>query len=202
MRTITTKNNAPISIDDRIMIGVYPSPGVPEGTVVKLGLVRSDTLVEIKEGTENIQGADAAVTQKRDPTLAIRTKDCAPICFGDGKKIGIAHVGWQGFSLGLAEKTLGYFDPAELTVFVGPFLHAFEIQKDQCYEALMKKPGTEKYIREDADGRLIFHFQEALASVLPETALFDTRDTSVDLSLPSHRRDKEAAGFLTTVRFA
>ncbi len=200
MNTITSKNGKIFSVGNTLKIGIYPYPGIADESLRVLDLARGAELVEIHSGDESLKDTDAAVCDNRTLSLAIRTRDCAPICFSDGEKIAIAHIGWQGYALGLLEKTLAHFDPKEVTVYVGPFLHSFEIQKDFCYDALMQKAGAGEHIREDG-GKIMFDFQNAIAALLPEHAVFDTRDTGADLSLPSHRRDKESKGFMTVVQF-
>ncbi len=200
MNTVTTQNNIPLRIAGIMQVAIYPHPVMPMPAPLILDLARKDTLIVIATGEESVVDTDAAVTTNKDITLAIRTRDCAPICFSDGKKIGIAHVGWQGYALGLTEKTLGYFDLENLVVYVGPFLNSFEIKKDFCYDALMAKPETVSYI-DEVGGTLTFRFKDALASILPENTFFDTRTTWTDPTLPSHRREKESIGFLTTVSF-
>ena len=196
-----SQNGIPFTLGNTLSVGIYPFPSAPSGEVFVLDLERADKLVVIASGEELLENVDAAVTARHDATLAIRTRDCAPICFGDGKRIGIAHIGWQGFSMGLVEKTLQYFNPETLVVYVGPFMHSFEIQKDFCYDALIKKAGAAAHIVE-YDGKLVFEFQKAIAELLPENTLFDTRNTFTDPDLPSYRRDKDSKGFLTTVSFA
>ena len=181
-------------------VGVYPYPENSKENIKILGLIKEAHLVEIHTGNEAVEHTDAAVCFNSDYSIGIRTRDCAPICFSDGEKIAIAHIGWQGFSLGLIEKTLAYFDPEKVSIYVGPFLHRFEIKKDYCYEALIKKAGTEQFIHQK-DGTLMFEFQAAIANLLPKQTIFDTRDTFTDMTLPSHRRDKESKGFLTAVSF-
>ena len=202
MIRITSQNAMPLTISDTLTVGIYPFPGIQAENLFVLDLARKADLAIVATGEESLENCDAAVTLVREFSLGIRTRDCAPICLGDGRRIGIAHVGWQGYSLGLIEKILPYFDPEKVSIYVGPFLNAFEIKRDFCYDALMAKPGAAEHVREDETGKLIFHFKDAIAALLPETAVFDTRDTLTDLSLPSNRRDPESKGFLTTVRFA
>ena len=200
MNTITFENNSPFTISDTIKIGIYPYPGIKGDDLKILDLAKEADLVEIHTGNESLENKDAAVCFDKNFSIGMRTRDCAPVCLGDGKKIAIAHVGWQGFSLGLLEKTLQYFNPETVVIYVGPFLHSFEIKKDFCYEALIKKMGGEKHIHEE-DGKIIFEFQQAIAEILPKQTIFDTRDTFTDMTLPSNRRDKDSKGFLTTVNF-
>lgn len=201
MDAFRIKDNFPTVIGNTIQVTVYPAQEHSENNLCVLGLVREAGLIEIETGTESLSGFDAAITDNKELGLGITTKDCAPICIGDGRKIAIAHVGWQGFSLGLTEKVMQGFSPEDAVIYVGPFLHEFEIRKDFCYEALILKPGTEKFIREK-DGKLMFYFKEALQSILPPQTIFDERNTYTDPILPSRRRDKNMKNFLTTLRFA
>lgn len=191
-----------MNILGQINVETHLYPGIEKENLFVLDLARASDLVVIITGEESLENVDAAVTTRRDATLGIRTRDCAPICFGDGTRIGIAHVGWQGYSLGLVEKTLQYFNKDTLVVYVGPFLHSFEIKKDFCYDQLMQKSESAEWITEKEDGTLTFEFKKAVASLLPDDTVFDERDTGTDMSLPSHRRDKDSKGFLTTVSFA
>ncbi len=141
---------------------------------------------------------DALVTENKKVALGIRTADCAPICFADGRQVGIAHVGWRGLCLGLIEKMLAEFDLTKLEVYVGPHLHVFEIQKDACYDAIEAK-FRERFFTEE-EGFVTFHFKEAIASLLPTTTLFDVRSTGTDMNLPSHRRNKTSTRLITVVQ--
>jgi copper oxidase (laccase) domain-containing protein len=200
VNTLTSQNNISFKISDKMKIGIYPYPSVEETNLKVLDLARAGDLVEIHDGNESLENIDAAVCFNKSFSIGMRTRDCAPVCFSDGEKIATAHIGWQGFSLGLLEKTLAYFDSKNVVIYVGPFLNSFEIKRDFCYDALIKKLGGEKHMREE-NGKLIFEFQKAIAEILPEQTIFDTRDTFSDMTLPSNRRDKDSKGFLTTVSF-
>lgn len=183
----------------RVAISIVPRKGDVPGVVIPT-LVHGSTIMTVATGKEDLQECDAIITENRSLTLGIKTADCAPVCFADGKRIGIAHVGWRGLCLGLPEKMLGHFDPGSLSIFVAPFLHSFEIHRDFCYDQITAKFG-EQFI--DQKGTtLIFRFADALRSVLPPGVLFDTRDTGTDLSLPSHRRGNTDERLVTTVTFA
>ncbi len=199
MNTITTQNNTPVVVGE-MNVGIYPYPEIPKGDIKILDLAREADLIEIYTGNESLENKDASVCYNKNLSIGMRTRDCAPVCFSDGKKIAIAHIGWQGYSLGLLEKTLAYFNPETTTIYVGPFLNSFEIKKDFCYDALIKKPGAEKFIKENG-GVITFCFKDAIADILPEQTIFDTRDTFSDMTLPSNRRDKDSKGFLTVVSF-
>ncbi len=181
-------------------VGLFlPGEQVPHGVIIP-HLTHGSTIVTIVTGDENVGDCDALVTANHSITLGIRTADCAPVCFSDGERIGIAHVGWRGLCLGLTEKMLTQFDAAALSVYVAPFLRSFRIQKDSCYDKITQKFG-ERFITEQS-GELIFHFKDALASLLPPQTVYDERDTATDLSFPSHRRDGTKDRFVTVVSFA
>ena len=156
-------------------------------------------LVSVETGEEDLNTCDAVITSHKNFSLGIRTADCAPICFSDGAKIGIAHVGWRGLCLNLIEKMLTEFNTTQLEVYVGPRLNCFEIQKDSCYEAITQKFGETFFTYENE--KIIFHFKDAIASLLPLSTQFDPRSTGDDLILPSHRRDKTTQRLVTVVQF-
>jgi polyphenol oxidase len=176
----------------------FPTEVPPAKAIVIPKLAHGSNIVTIGTGTEDLSDCDALVTQDKTMLLGIKTADCAPICFADGGNIGIAHVGWRGLCLGLVEKTMGYFDPTHLSVYVAPFLNTFEIQKDFCYEQITQKFG-ERFI-ERREEELLFNFKDAITSLLPPQAVFDVRTTE-NLSFPSYRRDKTTERFVTVVSF-
>lgn len=163
-------------------------------------LSHGSKIVAVRSGNEDLADCDALVTENHKFSLGIKTADCAPICFSDGKKIGIAHIGWRGLCLGLIESMMACFDTAALSVYVAPFLHSFEIQKDFCYEQIANKFGEQYFERKD--GKLFFNFKDAVNSLLPSRTTYDPRSTATDLSFPSHRRDKTKDRFVTVVSFS
>jgi len=176
------------------------SSNVTETSAVIPTLVHGDIVINVATKGEEVGSCDGLVTQNRELSLAIKTADCAPICFGDGRKIGIAHVGWRGLCLQLIEKMLIEFDSKKLEVYVGPRLDIFEIQKDSCYDAIHTKFG-EQFFTMEGD-KIMFHFKDALASCLPQHTIFDERSTGTDFSLPSYRRNGTSERLLTIVQFS
>lgn len=172
-----------------------------EGVVMGLQ-THSNLVYEVNSlSSEPLQG-DGFVTSDRSLTLGVYTADCAPICFGDGERIAIAHVGWRGLVRGIIENTLTFFDFEKIEVYIGPHLHSFEIQKDECYDLLTAKFGL--LFLEQRDKKLFFKFSEAIASLLPPQAIFDARNTEDDLSLPSYRYKRMSgniANIITKVSF-
>lgn len=169
-----------------------------EGVVIPR-LCHGEKIVNVRSFDDGSEDCDALMTANTTLALGIRTADCAPICFGDGKKIGIAHVGWRGLCLGLIEKMMREFDRDSLEVFVGPRLDSFEIKKDLCYESIYVKFDKQFFSREE--DKIFFHFKDAIASCLPKHTIFDERSTGVDVTLPSYRRDKTSKRLLTVVQF-
>ena len=175
-----------------------PTEQVPKGVIIPR-LVHSSRIVTIVSGNEDVRDCDALITENHDTSLGIRTADCAPVCFSDGKNIGIAHIGWRGLCLGLIEKMMPYFDTTTLAVYVAPFLHSFEIKKDFCYEEITQKFG-ESFIKRK-DDTFIFNFKDAIRSLLPPETVYDSRNTATDFSLPSYRRGKMDRRLVTVVSF-
>ena len=116
----------------------------------------SSNFVEIVTGKEDMNNCDALITSNKEFKLGVKTADCVSICIGDSDMIGIIHIGWRGLCNGLYEKTILSFNRKNLEIFVGPFLHSFQIQKDYCYNAIIKKFGN-KFIKNSEKG-IFFDF--------------------------------------------
>ncbi|MFA7302745.1 MAG: polyphenol oxidase family protein [Candidatus Paceibacterota bacterium] len=175
-----------------------PGTEVAEKSVVIPTLPHGANIVSVQTGLEDLGDCDALITRDKTKMLGIKTADCAPVCFADGNTVGIAHVGWRGLCLGLVEKTAGHFSAESLVVYVAPFLNDFEIKKDDCYEQIAQKFGGQFF--DEREGRVMFNFKDAIASLLPPQTVFDVRTTE-NLSFPSYRRDKTIERFYTTVSF-
>jgi hypothetical protein len=78
-------------------------------------------------------------------------------------------------------------------------MHSFEIKKDFCFD-IIKEKFDDKYfnIRE---GKITFLFKDAIMSLLPLNAKFDPRNTFLDATLPSFRRDKTSERLVTVINF-
>lgn len=172
---------------------------IKEGVVVAKQC-HQDKIVVIETGLEDVTDCDALINQNKNIKIGVYTADCAPIAYSDGLKIGVAHVGWKGLCLGLAQKMLPFFNSENLEIFVGPHLHVFEIKKDDCYLEIEKVFGKQFFGEED--GKIFFQYKEALASLLPKKAVFDERSTGEDRELPSYRFDKTDERIITVVQFA
>lgn len=192
-------NNKIFNISDHEFITVYSDLKNAPNNVVFSQQIHGDKIIEIITGDEKLDNCDALITKNRNFSLGVRTADCAPICFTDGGKIGIAHIGWRGLCLSLIEKMLGKFNHENSRVFIGPFYHSFEIKKDFCYGKIQEKFG-DKYFIESGD-KITFLFKDAIMSLLPRDVQIDPRNTFEDLSLPSYRRDKTSKRLVTVISF-
>jgi len=150
----------------------------------------SNNIIEIKTGKEDLQNCDGIITSnKNNFSLGIQTADCAAICFYNNENYGIIHAGWKGLMGGIIEKMLDDF--VNPKVFVSPILNEFEIQKDDCYEQIKNKFGDKYFYIKKTKNKdiIIFKFLEAIKSILPRNAIFDSRDTFKNTDLASWRRD-------------
>jgi len=181
----------------------------------------SARICEIETGAENLQNCDGIFTANQNLILAVRTADCAAVCFSDAQKVGIAHAGWRGAAAGILEKMASDFRNPE--IFVAPFLPRFEIQRDFCFEILHEKFGDDFFEFENLENlksknlqiknsrnsnfvgenspRIFFNFHGALFSILRNfgKVKFDGRSTFENLNFASHRRDKTSARNLTAI---
>jgi copper oxidase (laccase) domain-containing protein len=152
-------------------------------------------IVEIVTTKESLAGVDGLITQSPNLTIGIKTADCAPIVFYQAGQVGIVHAGWRGLAEGIIEKMLVRFTRPQ--IYVGPLLPVFEIQKDHCYQRIIKRFDGQFLIQKEDE--IYFQFSEAIRSLVP-TAHFDPRSTFEDLSLASWRRDRDQRRNITTVR--
>ncbi len=160
----------------------------------------SSRIVEIKTGKEDLHSCDGIFTENTNAfALGIKTADCATICFYNKRMYGIIHAGWRGLVDGIVEKMCAHF--AEPHVFVVPFMHTFEIQKDNCYRRIYNKFGTKFFeiVKNKYNTHVLFHFHDALASLLPKDAVFDPRDTYKTPMLASWCRNKSSTRNYTII---
>ena len=160
--------------------------------------VHGTRICEVITGRENLSDCDGVWTRDFDLRLGIRTADCAPIALWDRDMMMILHAGWRGLVGGIVEKGLELFaDPERVNVHVAPLLPTFEIQRDTCYDLVRDRFG-EQFFTFTEDGRVLFHFEQAIESILPQ-AIFDGRSTYDDAFLASWRRDKTTLRNVTVI---
>ena len=151
----------------------------------------ANTIIEIITGDENLHDCDGLISSNDNTfSLGIQTADCAAICFYDKQKYGVIHAGWRGLVNGIIEKMLDMFDKP--SIFVAPLLNSFEIQKDDCYRQIANKFGTQYFSCHQEQGKeiILFHFLEAIKSLLPPETQSDGRNTFDYPKLASWRRDR------------
>ncbi|MCX6713334.1 MAG: polyphenol oxidase family protein [Candidatus Vogelbacteria bacterium] len=175
-----------------------PDENVSEGIIIPK-LCHGSKIVTVETGEEDLQDCDGLVTENKELTLGIRTADCAPVCMSDGEKIAIVHVGWRGLCGSIIEEALKNFEVTP-SVYVGPFLHSFDIQKDFCYDQIRRK-FLGLYL-EDKTDKMIFDFRAAVASLLPDDSVLDQRNNATELMFPSFRRNKTKDRFVTAISFS
>lgn len=103
-----------------------------------------------KEQDQPYRKADAILTNKKGVTPFMRFADCVPILLFDKSKgvIGIAHAGWQGTLLGIAEKAVQkmmqtYGSKAEdIWAGIGPSIggHHYPVGVEIWTQAVAKMP--------------------------------------------------------------
>ncbi len=169
-----------------------PNEKLPEGVILPTQ-THGINIREIKTSNEDLSDCDGIYTTGKF-LLGIKTADCAPVVFVEGDKFGIVHAGWRGFCGGIIEKMLVFFE--EPKIFIAPFMHSFEIQKDDCFFQIKNKFGEQFLTYEEE--KIVFDFQGAIKNVLPQV-IIDDRNTFFDTSLASWRRDKTNLRNITVV---
>ncbi len=160
----------------------------------------SSNIVEIKTGKENLKNCDGIFTSSKNQySLGVTTADCAAISFSDDQKYGVIHAGWRGLVNGIIEKMLDKFNNPN--IFVSSLLKEFEIKKDDCHKKIENKFGEKYFVvkKEEDKEVIIFQFQKAIKDILPENAIFDSKDTFENKNLASWRRDGKIEGNFTII---
>ena len=191
------KNKKIFNISENAVVTVYDDLSITPNSVLLPKQIHGDDIVEIITGKENLENCDALITNNKNFLLGVRTADCAPICFADGEKIGIDQISWREMYLSMIEKMLHQFDLKNLNIFVGHFMHYNKIKKDFCFDKIQEKFGDKYFI--ESEGKITFLFKNAIMSLLPKNTQFDSRNTFLDLSLPSFRRDKTSERLITVI---
>lgn len=147
----------------------------------------SANIVEARAGMEPPRDCDGLFSSNPELCLGVKTADCAPVVFIGRSKFGVVHAGWRGLTDSILENMLEHFASESPTVWIGPLLPEFEIQKDFCYDRLVQKFGDRYF--DYSDQKIVFRFLDAILSVLP-SADYCNRSTLDEPQLASWRRDK------------
>lgn len=127
--------------------------GVP-GKPVWLTQVHGTRCLDLADAHEN-EAADGSHTVTPGLVCAVLTADCLPLFVsdGEGRRVGLFHVGWKGLAAGIVEQALSIFTPGAGTrCWLGPAIgpDAFEIGPE-VREAL-EAPGNESCFRRSTRG--------------------------------------------------
>jgi YfiH family protein len=96
--------------------------------------------------------ADAAVTRQPGVICAVRTADCLPVLFADGRgtTVGVAHAGWRGMAEGVLENTVAALEnlgvrAEDLLAWLGPAIGpaAFEVGAD-VHDAFVDRDAADR----------------------------------------------------------
>ncbi|MFV9509973.1 peptidoglycan editing factor PgeF [Tepidibacillus sp. LV47] len=116
-----------------------------------------------------IQDTDGMVTNEPNILLTSFYADCVPLFFLDPVKkvIGLAHAGWKGTQLKIAEK------------MIETFVFAFGSNREDIHVAIGPSIGQCCY---EVDGKVIQPIQSTF-SFIPEDIIFDKNNGHYDLDL-------------------
>lgn len=136
--------------------------------------------------TQSWEIGDAMISYESEIALIVYGADCSIISFSNNEMIGACHAGWRGFSSGIIKEMASRFSGG--ACYVAPFLHRFEVKKDDCYRKIENYCG-DKYFYEE-NGIIIFDFKSAVTNELIGIDSFvDERSTADDIRIASWRRD-------------
>lgn len=132
----------------------------------------------VNEDTQPWLEGDGMITCSEDLALIVYGADCAMIAFWDGSNnaIGICHAGWRGLTQGIIKKMKNRFIGG--FCYIGPLLHSFEIQKNECFEAITSY-GYSDCIS-NIDGKYIFDFNAAILRELEGLSISGEMKNTID----------------------
>jgi len=158
---------------------------------------------KVEEKSKSLE-RDALLTDQENLFLVVQVADCLPVFLVDGKNklLGLAHIGWRGALLGMAEKFINkafYIfesDLKKLNLVLGPSIgkccykisDSLSVLVDDKY---VERRGAEKYL--DLNSLVKDRF---LKSGVREENIFVSKDCTFcgNRLYQSYRRDKEKAG--------
>lgn len=200
MKYIKTENLKPFKIENA-EICIYPSIDYLKGDFFEVKQFHSNLIIDINKDINNeIFNGDGLTTSLLDKELIIKTSDCAPICIISDTKIGIFHVGWRGLVSGMLKNALSKFENKDISIYIAPFLHNFEIKRDFCFLDIKNVFGQSFF--DISSDKILFNFKEAIIFSLKDykdNIIFDERNTKDDISLPSNRGGQKY-NFITSIK--
>jgi len=122
------------------------------------------------------QRVDALVTRERGLPLSMRFADCVPIVFYDlvRQAIGVAHAGWRGVAVNVAEATVGAMadafgsDPRRMWAGIGPAIgvERYEVSADVAEQVAAACPPGTQLTQPGRNGRPHLDLAAAIVSQL------------------------------------
>ncbi len=174
------------------------------------------TIAERGRGRESrvnaLQARDALITTERDVMLAAFFADCVPLYFYDPARnaVGLAHAGWKGTVLEIAEKTVIAMSerfgssPSEIVAAIGPSIGMCCYEVD---ETVMEKVRGNEFLRESKayeqkrDGKYMLNLQEMNRQIMIKAGILPTNIELTHLCTScrsdlffSHRKEKGKTG--------
>jgi hypothetical protein len=144
--------------------------------VLRMRQVHGHQAVKVKDQAEPWPVADAQWTDDANVLLGVAAADCVPILVADPSgPIGVAHAGWQGTSLRVAEALVeamvqGGADRSRLVAALGPSIGPCCYTIDDERAALIAERIGDAAIRRDG-GRPVFDLWRANATQLGEAGI-------------------------------
>lgn len=140
--------------------------GVSEGLTVKANLVHGDKIVEVSDTKIQEFDCDALVTDQPNIFLYLVIADCLPIMFFDpeGKVVALAHCGWRGTNLHLAEKVGKLLiekyncSPEKILVGFGPAIHRESFIFIESETSPLIGPDWHPYLLKVGEGQIASDF--------------------------------------------
>jgi YfiH family protein len=146
------------------LLGWEQESGLRRESLVRLKQVHGTDVLVVNRSIDRLPPVeerrfDAAVTNRADVILGIRTADCVPLLLysPEPRAVAAAHAGWRGTLEGTVKNAVGalaqtYNCPVDsLRVALGPCIHpcCYRVGPD-VYEPFLRRFGEEAaYIRQD-----------------------------------------------------
>ena len=105
--------------------------GINKSSLVMMEQVHGNKIKVVRNRDKGkvIKGVDGLVADKNGIFLGVNTADCLPLFFYDPKRkiVGIAHAGWKGILLKIAQKIIEEMkklgsNPKDVIVGIGPYI--------------------------------------------------------------------------------
>ncbi len=186
---------------------------VPVEQVALLNQVHGSAVARVHAGAgplDVVAVADAAVCTEPGVLLAVRVADCVPVLFYAAGGVAVAHAGWRGGVGDIVTKTARALAEAtgeqvsSIRAWVGPCISVESYETGPDVVDALASSGVDRVIagppgpwdRDHADVRAVVDVQLRRLNVSVEHI---RRDTAMDNTLFSYRRDNGVTGRLAGV---